>query len=360
MEKYNFSLTESVRVGKNSPTALNVLIGANCEEQYWTEREKIDVLNKSNLPISIITDLSLYKKPGQELWRQIVKDHRFVASSVPVYQAVRPNKTIDPTALVDIIQEQAEGGVKLITIHPTPDLNLIEMSKNRIVPITSRGGAAVSMDMLFRHANENVYIRIIDDILKIVKSCCMTLSIGTSFRSANLHDAMDQTYLYELKKQLEIANYCNQHGVNIIIETPGHASPQKIFSICDKLNTCCPYPIMPLGPMPTDCALNQDDLAASIGAVLMGTRNCADILSVVTKAEHTGGIPTTEAIISALKKYSVAKHIIDIYKLNDTKADDQVSLERSNNTSCILGLGKKCNRCGALCPLNLAQELKLP
>lgn len=358
MEKYRFKLNESVQIGKDSPTALNVLIGANSEKQYWNECKKLEELNNCNLPISIITDLSLYKKPGKELWRQIVKDHRFVAGAVPIYQAVGPNKIVEPSYLLDIFHEQAECGVKLITIHPTPDLELLEMSKSRIVPITSRGGAAVSADMLIRQARENVYIKIIDDIINVAKSYCVTLSIGTSFRSANLRDAMDQTYLQELTKQLKIGNYCEQRGVNVIIETPGHASPQNIFSICDKLNACCPYPIMPLGPMPTDCALDQDDLAASIGAVLMGTRGCADILSVVTKDEHTGGIPTTETIVSAIKKYSVAKHIIDIYKLNDTRNDDQISLERSNNTSCIMGTKQICNRCGELCPLNLAKDLK--
>ena len=110
--------------------------------------------------------------------------------------------------------------------------------------------------------------------------------------------------------------------------------------------------------MPTDCALAQDDLAATIGAVLMGTRDCADILSVVTTDEHVGGIPTIESIVSALKKYSVAKHIIDIYKINDTKMDDQVSLERSRHNSCILESSKKCHRCENMCPLNLSGILK--
>ena len=74
---------------------------------------------------------------------------------------------------------------------------------------------------------------------------------------------------------------------------------------------------MPLGPIPTDCAFEYDDFAASIGSVLMGTRGCADVLSVVTRDEHLGGIPSVQSIIEAIKKYSVAKHIIDIYKIND-------------------------------------------
>lgn len=358
MEKHKFQINEHICVGNNSPTVLNVLIGANDIGQQQYELKKLDVLNNSDLPISIITDLSLYNNPSQEIWRQVVKDGKFVAGTVPVYQAVSINKTISPTRLIDIIYEQAENGVKLMTIHPTANYELLETSKSRLVPITSRGGAAVVMDMLVRGSKDNVYFQILDKIKEIALSHGVTISIGSTFRSANIHDAMDNTYLLELEKQVDIANYFYKSGVKTVVETPGHASPQIITSICDTLNNSCPYPIMPLGPMPTDCAFEQDDFAAAIGAVLMGIHDCADILSVVTMEEHMGGIPTTESLLSAIKKYSVAKHIIDIYKINDMKMDEQVSMERSQNSSCIFGSLKKCNRCKNLCPLNLSETLK--
>ena len=358
MEKNRIYLDENTCVGQDSPTAINVLIGANCEEQNPCELKKIDILNDSKLPISIVTDLSIYRKQNDQLWRHVVKDSRFIAGTVPVYQAVDHNKTIAPTYLLDIICEQAEGGVKLITIHPTADYELLKMSRSRLVPITSRGGAAVSIDMLVRHSTENVYTKILDKILKVALIHNITISIGSSFRSANIQDAMDDVYLKELEKQLTIAEYCNNFGVNTIIETPGHASPQKIFSICDILNTGCHYPIMPLGPLPTDCAFEQDDLAAVVGAVLMGTRNCADILSVITRDEHIGGIPTIESIFSAVIKYLVAKHVIDFYKIIDLDMDNRVSAERSKKHSCIFEDTQKCDRCDSLCPLSLSKELK--
>lgn len=358
MEKKRIELSSSLSVGKGAPTALNVLIGANTEKQYDDEFEKIDVLNKSAFPISIVTDLSILKaKQGAELWRKIVRDGRFAAGTVPVYQAAVSGR-ISQQQLVDVIQEQAENGVKLITIHPTPDRNLLEMCKHRRVPITSRGGAAVCADMVSGRRDENVYIRALDDVIRIGAANHITLSIGSSFRSANLHDAMDETYIYELSKQIQIAEYCHSRGVNAVVETPGHASPQNIFKICERLKRSCPFPIMPLGPLPTDCAFDQDDYAASIGAVLMGTNNCADILSVVTRDEHIGGVPTIDSIISAIKKYSVAKHIIDIYKIQDTQLDDVVSLQRSKMSSCIFELGKNCDRCGTLCPLRTGTLLK--
>lgn len=352
MGKKQIAISDTLFVGEGAPTALNVLIGANTEKQYHSECEKIEVLSGLPFPISIVTDLSLLPATrGMELWRKVVGGGRFVAGTVPIYQVVTQNHSIHQQQLTDIIQEQAEGGVKLITIHPTPDKNLLEMSKYRRVPITSRGGAAVCADLICNQRTENVYMLALDNIIKIAKAHRITLSIGSSFRSANLHDAIDETYLYELSKQIEIAKYCYRCGVNVVIETPGHASPQNIFKICEKLKHACPFPIMPLGPLPTDCALNQDDYAASVGAVLMGTSDCADILSVVTRDEHTGGVPTISSIISALEKYSVAKHIIDIYKLQETWMDDAISLQRSTMSSCIFESGKSCDRCGFLCPL---------
>lgn len=355
MKKTKIAVTDSVSVGRDAPTALNVLIGANDAAGYCTQLEKLDAITASKLPVAIVTDLSLYKpEKGKELWRKISHADTFIAGTVPVYQAVRPDHTISPEALLDLIREQAENGVKIITIHPTPDRRLLELSRTRCIPITSRGGGVVCWDMLASQRKENIYIKILDEILDTARKNQVTLSIGSSFRSAALKDAMDQAYLTELERQIEIASYCRSRGVNVILETPGHASPQHIFEICRELNAKAPFPIMPLGPLPTDCAFEQDDMAACIGAVLMGTHGCADILSVVTAQEHTGGIPTIASTLSALKKYAVAKHIIDIYKLGDTEIDNSVSQKRRQHLSCAAGSDMECSRCGNLCPFRFS------
>ena len=128
MKKYRYKLNNTM-IGNDSPTALNVLIGSNNEKQYLYELKKIQTLDNSQLPISIVTDLSLYKRPGKELWRNIVNNTRFIAGTVPVYQAVDVDKTISSTNLLNIIYEQVNCGVKLITIHPTPNYQLLKMCK---------------------------------------------------------------------------------------------------------------------------------------------------------------------------------------------------------------------------------------
>ena len=354
MEKNCFFLREEVFVGGNAPTALSVLVGANTHSQMEIEKDKIRTLLESSLPISIITDLSLFSS-GREppLWEVVSKDGRCVPGSVPVYQVVEDDGSIEKNRLLDIIQFQAENGVRIITIHPTPTTELLRLSRNRLIPITSRGGAAICFDMIKNQRNRNVYMEVLDDIISIAQKNSVVLSIGSSFRSANLYDSLDAVFYRELESQIKIADYCLAHNVNAVIETPGHVPPQGIFQLCDYLGQACQHPIMPLGPMPTDCAYDEDDVAATIGAVLMGTRGCADILSIVTKDEHLGGIPSKESIISAVKKYAVAKHIIDIYKIDDSSSDYSVALIRSKNSSCRID-STDCSRCNGLCPLKMS------
>lgn len=353
MSNNRITFRNGVSIGNQSPTALNILIGANSPDQLSCEKKKLSKLLNSDYPITIITDLSLVTAPNEEaLWSEVVRDGRYIAGSVPIYQVIDDRFMIDKNKLIDLIWNLAENGIQLLTIHPTPTVELLNKSKSRITPVTSRGGAAVLADMLYHHRSENVYLQVLDEIIRIAHRHSIVLSIGSSFRSANIHDALDEAYYLELEKQLEIAEYCSKNNVEVIIETPGHVSPQGIFSLCDYLEKNCPYPIMPLGPLPTDCAFEQDDLAGAIGAVLMGTKGFADILSIVTQDEHMGGIPSFDSIESAIKKYSVAKHIIDIYKIKDSSSDYEVSKKRSEKKSCLLS-DKECSRCSLLCPLKL-------
>ena len=170
MEKIKISITDSISVGKGAPTALNILIGANDATGYCTELKKLDAIAASELPVTIVTDLSLYKpEKGKELWRKISSTGKLIAGTVPVYHAVQPDHTISAEILLDLIRKQAENEVKVITIHPTPDHHLLGLSRTRYIPITSRGGGVVCWDMLVSQRKENIYIKILDEILDIAK-----------------------------------------------------------------------------------------------------------------------------------------------------------------------------------------------
>jgi len=342
---------KGISIGSNSKTILNLLLGYNSEKEIKNEIVKMSTFSDKLYEIDIITDLSIYRaKNGERLWERIIFETRCMAGTVPVYLSLDKNNLIDVNLLKENIFEQCEKGVSIITIHPTPTHELINSSQKRLIKWTSRGGGVIINDLIKKEKQENAYINILDEI---IKKCCKhntIISIGSSFRTATIIDAMDHTYVKELNMQLEIASYIEKKGCSVIIETPGHADPASIKGIGDILNKNN-FPIMPLGPLPTDIAFEQDDTAAVIGAVLMGVQNCADILSIITNQEHLGKKPTVNAIKQAILKYKVAKHIIDINKLGNKNIDFQISSERNKRNSCSIKNNIKCVRCGIICPL---------
>lgn len=337
----------------NKLTLLNILLGFNSEFDREKEINKIQYIIDANLDVSIITDLSLSNVPANKrLWKYIVKETSFVAGTVPIYLARRKKDIISENSLIEDIHQQCEEGVGIITIHPTVCRELLLMSKTRVIPFTSRGGGIVANDLICSRKTENIYIRILNRIIEFAKINNTVISIGSSFRSGTIADANDLTYQNELHKQIKLAQFLENNGVHTIIETPGHVDPQNLHKICDIIKSL-DIPIMPLGPFPTDIAFEEDDTAAVIGASLMGTYGCADILSVVTKEEHQGGVPSFASLIDAIKKYEVCKHIIDLYKNPDIEREKDylVSKRRMQSKSCIIGEQEGCNRCGELCPL---------
>lgn len=329
-----------------------MLIGANARDEFLRELHIIDHLQEHGYSSDIITDLSLCDIPkGKRLWEYVVNSTTAMAGTVPIYLAVDHTGRIDESLLLDRIIEQCECGVSIITIHPTISQELIDLSKDRAIRCTSRGGAIVIRDLEISGKKDNVYSRILDRVIDACKAHDVIISIGSTFRSGCIADAMDTVFIKELGLQMELADYISQQGVNVVIETPGHIDPKKLFELCDMLMDCR-FPIMPLGPMVTDIGFYEDDTVASIGAVLMGTRGCADILSVVTCREHMSGIPNEDDILRAMKKYKVAGHIIDLYKNGDKTMDNYVSRRRMINRSCN-DCDSDCSRCGVYCPLHL-------
>lgn len=351
MNKMIYTLRNGKKIGSNQPTAINVLLGFNDVDSINAEYAKFNELRRENYHIDIMTDLSLYSTELQStLWYKIVTESSMAAGTVPIYQSLNNTGEVDIAKLLDLFRVQAEYGVSIITIHPTVTNELIESSKTRLVPCTSRGGAIVARDFIKNHRKQNVFEVIFEDITSIAKEYGTIISIGSSFRSGTIIDAFDKTYIIEAERQLEIAENLIQEGVSVIIETPGHASLKDIERVCEFW-TKSPYPIMPLGPIPTDIGGDMDDVAAVIGASMMGYYGCADILSVVTQEEHSGGIPSLNSIINAVGKYSLAKHIIDICKVGDDHEDFIISKHRAAEHCCNFGNANNCNRCGDFCPL---------
>ncbi|MFC6487704.1 phosphomethylpyrimidine synthase ThiC [Nitratireductor sp. GCM10026969] len=284
------------------------------------------------------------------LWRRALT-MGFAAASLPIYTVRRQNGKVDSSELLDKSVEQMEGGVGILTIHPTARLDIIDLARRRLVPWTSRGGGVVMADLLARDLTENVYLRILPDIVSSAKKHGTVLSLGASFRSANIFDSLDAAQWAEVEFQIELANMLRADGCDVIIESPGHARPAHIREISRRLSAAG-HPVMPLGPIPTDVAAGEDHVSAAIGATLMGLAGAAHILAAVTREEHTGGIPSTASTLEAVRASRVAAHVIDIDRLGDVSADELVVRRRAQARTCVAGRTRRgCDRCADVCPL---------
>jgi phosphomethylpyrimidine synthase len=244
-----------------------------------------------------------------------------------------------------------EAGVSIITIHPTPTHELVSLAQSRLVPWTSRGGGIVIKDLLASRTWSNVYEDILPVLVSTAKRTGTIISIGTSFRSANVFDACDSVHWREIESQIRFADQIADNGVGVIIEAPGHVKPGDIRRICSPL-AAAGYPVMPLGPMPTDIGFEQDHVAAAIGATLMGLQGCAQILAAVTREEHTGSVPGLASTLEAVACARLAAHIVDLELLGSDDQDRATATRRAQARTCVVGKATRgCSRCSNLCPL---------
>lgn len=347
-----------IEVGKKTRTLVNCLLGANDVNTYMLEVKKIEEIKSLKNAFSrpdIITDLSIMRRKCKEsLWYMVAKETPFISATLPIYSISKEKFKIDHFELLEIILEQMENGVGMITIHPTANREIFNLSKSRLVPVTSRGGGMVIKDLLAREFNEeNVYMKILPDIITYAKKYQVAISIGASFRSANIFDSRDNAQLLEIQEQIKIADEIHSNGVGVILESPGHAKPKDILEISSILKET-PYPIMPLGPIPTETSIGMDHISAAIGASIMGLEGCSNIISTVTRDEHTGGIPSIETTLEAIQTSKITAHIIDIHRLHDVEEDRKIAIDRAKNHTCIYGKESRyCDRCSQLCPLNI-------
>lgn len=338
-----------IEVGAGRLTRVAGLIGASNETQYEGQKRKIDALLAMEAGPDLIFDLSV-NVLSSPLWKYIT-ECGIAAATVPIYSVRRSSDQVDEQELLDRITEQVEGGVGVITIHVTPCWEIIKHARHRIVPWTSRGGGIVIRDLVRRGGAQNIYNKIMKNVVSLAIKHNTIISIGTSFRSSNIFDACDIAHDTEIKLQIKIALELIAQGCQVIIESPGHARPRDIIKIARRLSKTR-IPVMPLGPMPTDASIGQDHVSAAIGATIMGMSGAAHILCAVTRDEHTGGIPSIDSTVEAIRAARVAAHVIDIHRLGDTQDDRKIVEKRAAKRSCIAASEfRGCERCGNICPL---------
>jgi len=356
-----------VATGQATPVKINTNIGiADKSSSFAQELEKLKILSSVNYRPDIIMDHTICPN-NRDFWREILTRFDGPVGTLPHYTAYHQEKGFDGVELLDRIEEMLQDGVAFMTLHFTADIDIYEIAKKiRSIPVTSRGGGLVLRDTILNKKKQNVFRYVFSDIVKLFKKYNAAISIGTTFRPANIFSALDKAHVEETKRQLEIVAELKRYKVKVLMEGVGHLPIDKIKPYIDLIHEAnCPF--MPLGPMTTDSAIGFDHVTNAIGGVLMATQGGAHILNSVTREEHSGGVPDKHAIIEGLKTVKVAAHSINVSRFEKIELFDKLTIKkREQQSSCVVsgGLfeskidnpGDGCNRCSFECPILLAPK----
>jgi phosphomethylpyrimidine synthase len=250
--------------------------------------------------------------------------------TVPVYQALQDAKDIKRMTaddLIGMLEHQAAQGVDYFTIHAGVLVEYLELVKDRITGIVSRGGSLMAQWML-EHHKQNPFYTHWDKVLDICAKYDVSISAGDGLRPGCLADASDAAQFAELKTLGELTKRAWEKDVQVMIEGPGHVPFDQIeMNVKKEMELCHEAPFYVLGPLVTDIAPGYDHITSCIGATMAGTAGAA-MLCYVTPKEHLG-LPDENDVKQGLIAYKIAAHAADIARHRPGARDRDDALSRA-------------------------------
>src|SRR5581483_3437444 len=246
----------------------------------------------------------------------IIRNSAVPIGTVPIYQALEKVKG-DPVKLTweayrDTIIEQAEQGVDYMTVHAGVLLRYVPLTAQRVTGIVSRGGSIMAAWCLAHHEENFLYMRF-RELCEIFAAYDVAFSLGDGLRPGSIADANDEAQLAELRTLGELTKIAWDHGVQVMIEGPGHVPMHKIKENVDlQQEWCHEAPFYTLGPLTTDIAPAYDHITSAIGAAMIAMYGTA-MLCYVTPKEHLG-LPDRDDVKQGVIAYKIAAHAADLAK----------------------------------------------
>jgi phosphomethylpyrimidine synthase len=310
----NHGELEPMAIGRNFLVKINANIGNSAvlstvadevDKMVWSIRWGADT----------VMDLSTGRNI-HNIRDWIIRNSPVPIGTVPIYQALEKVNGVaeDLTWEVfrDTLIEQAEQGVDYFTIHAGVRLPYIPLTAKRVTGIVSRGGSIMAKWCLAHH-RENFLYEHFEDICEIMRAYDVSFSLGDGLRPGSIADANDEAQFAELHTLGELTKVAWKHGVQVMIEGPGHVPMHKIKANMDKqLEACGEAPFYTLGPLTTDIAPGYDHITSAIGAAMIGWFGTA-MLCYVTPKEHLG-LPDREDVKQGVIAYKIAAHAADLAK----------------------------------------------
>jgi phosphomethylpyrimidine synthase len=326
----NHPETEPMIIGKAFLVKVNANIGNSAvtssiaeevDKMVWATRWGADTI----MDLSTGRDIHLTRE-----W--ILRNSPVPVGTVPIYQALEKVKG-DPTALTweiyrDTVIEQCEQGVDYMTVHAGVLLHYIPLTVDRVTGIVSRGGSIMAAWCLAHHQESFLYTNF-EELCEILARYDVTFSLGDGLRPGSIADANDAAQFAELATLGELTKVAKAHGVQVMIEGPGHVPMHKIAeNVRLEEELCEEAPFYTLGPLATDIAPAYDHITSAIGAAIIAQAGTA-MLCYVTPKEHLG-LPDRKDVKDGVIAYKIAAHAADLAKGHPRaqERDDALSTAR--------------------------------
>ncbi len=297
-----FAVKVNANIGNSAVTSS---IAEEVDKMVWATRWGADT----------IMDLSTGKNI-HETREWILRNSPVPVGTVPMYQALEKVGG-DPTRLTwevyrDTVIEQCEQGVDYMTVHAGVLLRHIPLTIERVTGIVSRAGSIMAAWCLAHHTESFLYTHFAD-LCEILARYDVTFSLGDGLRPGSIADANDAAQFAELRTLGELTKIAKSHGVQVMIEGPGHVPMHKIVeNVRLEEELCEEAPFYTLGPLATDIAPAYDHITSAIGAAIIAQAGTA-MLCYVTPKEHLG-LPNRKDVKDGVIAYRIAAHAADLAK----------------------------------------------
>jgi len=297
-------------IGRALRTKVNANMGASpvssgteeeVEKLHWAERWYADTV----MDLSTGGDLDATREA-------ILRNASVPIGTVPIYSMIigRRLEDLDEPAILAQIEHQARQGVDYMTIHAGVLQEHLPFVRRRLIGIVSRGGSLLAKWMI-NHGKQNPMYTLWDEICEILRRFDVTFSIGDGLRPGGLADATDAAQLAELETLGELTERAWRHGVQVMVEGPGHVPFDQIeYNMKLQRRLCHGAPFYVLGPLVTDVFPGYDHITSAIGATAAAYHGAA-MLCYVTPKEHLG-LPKKDDVKQGCIAYRIAAHAADV------------------------------------------------
>ena len=374
---------EPTVIGRHFATKVNANLGTSASSADWREEggKMQEALARG---ADTVMDLST-GKCIRETREMILRGSPVPVGTVPLYETLE-RVGGDPLALSwdvfrDVMEDQARAGVDYMTIHAGLLLSHVELTRNRLTGIVSRGGGMMARWMK-AFDRENFLYEHFDEVLDIAAHYDVTLSLGDGLRSGSLYDGNDAAQFAELKTLGELNRRAGARDVQVMIEGPGHIPmPGVELNQLNEREWCDDAPFYTLGPLVSDVGAGYDHITAAIGGAMIAGAGTA-MLCYVTPKEHLG-LPDANDVREGMAAFRIAAHAADIARgvpgaivrdhlmsmaRFEFRWPDQFALAidparaRAFHDETLPGAAAQkahfCSMCGPkFCPMKLAHEL---